>query len=62
MFLAGADEQQIAQLGNAWVVQMGSAILGEIRNAIRNEWVRAGQPSDLQAWWNDRYNACGQGN
>jgi site-specific DNA-cytosine methylase len=43
--------QMDAQLGNAWVVPMGQAILGAIRDVIREEWLEAGCPEELFAWW-----------
>lgn len=49
--------EQIAQLGNAWCVHMGKAVVKSVHDAIRHEWLKDGQPEDLQRWWkskNDR--------
>lgn len=42
-------------MGNAWVVQMGQAIVREIRNVIRDDWVRDGHPDNVNAWWHAKY-------
>ena len=42
-------------MGNAWVVQMGQAIVREIRNVIRDEWTKDGQPEDAKSWWDAKY-------
>jgi len=42
-------------MGNAWVVQMGQAIVREIRNVIRDEWTKDGRPEDAKSWWDAKY-------
>lgn len=49
------DQQQIAQMGNAWVVQMGQAIVRSIRDVIREEWVADGEPIDVKKWWHTKH-------